>query len=223
MRSALALVIAVGLAAHIQAEGLLTANPTARVRPMQKRVESLLATGMDRSATFRQLVRRLERSDVIVYVEARHDMRNGVGASMRFVTRSATDRFVRIQLNADYTTTRWSPCWATNCSTPWKSPNTPRCSRPTTCARSIGARACGPGPTASTRKRRGKPDTWCATRSSGSRATCAWRAAPALDETRLLDGSPIVADDHDTGPRLSQRSSTGDQEFTGRSQGRLDL
>ncbi len=57
---------------------------------------------MDRSATFRQLVRRIERSDVIVYVEARHGMRDGVGGSMRFVTRSATDRFVRIQLNADY-------------------------------------------------------------------------------------------------------------------------
>jgi hypothetical protein len=102
MRSALALVIAVGLAAHIQAEGLLTANPRARVRPMEKRVELLLATGMDKSPTFRQLVRRIEQSDVIVYVEARHDMRDGVGASMRFLTRSATDRFVRIQLNADY-------------------------------------------------------------------------------------------------------------------------
>ena len=102
MRSALALVIAVGLAAHIQADGLRTTNPNARVRPMQKRVEALLSTGMDRSATFRQLVRRIERSDVIVYVEARHDLRDGVGASMRFVTRSASDRFLRILLNADY-------------------------------------------------------------------------------------------------------------------------
>jgi hypothetical protein len=102
MRSALALVIAVGLAAHIHADGLQTPNPKARVRPMQKRVEALLSTGMDRSATFRQLVRRIEGSDVIVYVEARHDLRAGVGASMRFVTRSASDRFLRIQLNADY-------------------------------------------------------------------------------------------------------------------------
>ena len=69
---------------------------------MHDRVELLLATGMDRSATFRQLVRRIERSDVIVYVEARHDLRDGVGGSMRFLARSATDRFVRIQLNADY-------------------------------------------------------------------------------------------------------------------------
>ena len=69
---------------------------------MHERVEMLIATGMDRSATFRQLVRRIERSDVIVYVEARRDLRDGVGGSMRFLARSATDRFVRIQLNADY-------------------------------------------------------------------------------------------------------------------------
>ena len=102
MRSALALVIAVGLAAHIQADVLRTTNPKARVRPMQKRVEALLSTGMERSATFRQLVRRIEGSDVIVYVEARHDLRDGIGASMRFVTRSASDRFLRVQLNADH-------------------------------------------------------------------------------------------------------------------------
>lgn len=102
MRSALALVIALGLAAHIHADGPLTTNPNARVRPMNKRVETLLATGMDRSATFRQLVRRIEASDVIVYVEARPDMRDGLGASMRFMTCSATDRFVRVQLNATY-------------------------------------------------------------------------------------------------------------------------
>ena len=39
---------------------------------------------------------------MIVYVEARHDLRDGVGGRCGFVTRSATDRFVRIQLNADY-------------------------------------------------------------------------------------------------------------------------
>ena len=104
MRSTLALVIAL-LTAHVHAEGPQATNPHARLRPilrpMHERVEMLIATGMDRSATFRQLVRRIEHSDVIVYVEARHDLRDGVGGSMRFLARSATDRFVRIQLNAD--------------------------------------------------------------------------------------------------------------------------
>jgi len=103
MRSALALVIALGLAAHIHADGLQVTTRTTRVRPMDKRVEAVLATGIDRSATFRELVRRIEASDVIVYVETRHDLRDGLGASMRFVTSSATHRFVRVQLNATST------------------------------------------------------------------------------------------------------------------------
>ena len=102
MRSALALVIALGLTAHIHADGPLVTNLTARVRPVHKRVQALLATGMERSATFRQLVRRIESSDVIVYVETRPDLRDGVGASMRFMACSATDRFVRVQLNGTY-------------------------------------------------------------------------------------------------------------------------
>lgn len=69
--SALPLVIALGMAAHVHADGLHATDPRARV-------------------------------NVIVYVEAWHDLRDGVGASMRFITRSASDRFVRIQLNADY-------------------------------------------------------------------------------------------------------------------------
>ena len=62
----------------------------------------LLATGMDCSVTFRQLVRRIEPSDVILHAEARHDLCDGAAASMRFLPRSATHRFVRIELNADW-------------------------------------------------------------------------------------------------------------------------
>ncbi len=102
MRSALALVIALTGVAGIHAETLRAVNPHARVRPLQARVAQWLSTGIDRSATFRELVRRIEASDVIVYVEARHDLREGVGGSMRFIARSATDRLVRVQLNAAY-------------------------------------------------------------------------------------------------------------------------
>lgn len=101
MRGALTWLIVLGVSAHIQAGGAGTLNSHARVRAMDKRVETLLATGMDRSPTFRQLVRRIEGSDVIVYIEARHDLRIG-GASMRFLAKSASDRFVRIQLNAGH-------------------------------------------------------------------------------------------------------------------------
>jgi hypothetical protein len=100
MRSALVLVVAIGVVAPLEAVRPPVTNPHARVRAMQPKVEKLLATGMDRSAAFRQLVRRIEASDVIVYIEARHDLRDGVGASMRFLATSATDRFLKIQLDA---------------------------------------------------------------------------------------------------------------------------
>ena len=104
MRLALALVIALAAAQGLTAERLHVSNPTTRIRPMEKRVESLVAAGMARSETFRALVRRLEASDVIVYIEARHDLREGVGASMKYIVTSASDRFLRIQLNAAYNT-----------------------------------------------------------------------------------------------------------------------
>jgi hypothetical protein len=100
MRTALALVMTIGLLAELGAGAAEIANPKARVRAMQPRIEKLLATGMERSPSFRRLVHRLEQSDVIVYIDARYDLREGVGASMRFLATSASDRFVKIQLDA---------------------------------------------------------------------------------------------------------------------------
>ena len=100
MRTALALVVAIGMVAVVEADAPEVANPNARVRAMQPRVEKLIRTGMERSPSFRRLVHRLEHSDVIVYIDARYDLRVGVGASMRFLATSASDRFVRIQLDA---------------------------------------------------------------------------------------------------------------------------
>ena len=203
MRLALALVIAL-LTAHIHAEGPQATNPHARLRPilrpMHERVEMLIATGMDRSATFRQLVRRIERSDVIVYVEARRGLRDGVGGSMRFLARSATDRFVRIQLNAD-------------------------CSNHTLVAL-LGhelqhvvevadhAEVQSPGDLRDFYRRTGVrtgPDTFDsdAARRVGYLVRSEIFKKPgdlrlargaSLDEQRLLDGSSFTADDHDVAP-----------------------
>lgn len=102
MRAALALVVALGLVTPLGAGGPVAVDPHARVRPLSQRVADVIARGMDRSATFRRLVRRIEASDVIVYIETRRDLRAGVGATMRFVTCSASDRFVRVLLNGEY-------------------------------------------------------------------------------------------------------------------------
>jgi hypothetical protein len=100
MRAAIAAIVGTFLAGGLQpVSGESIANPHAHVRAMQKDGEALLAEGMAHSASFRRLVNRIEESNVIVYIDIRPDMRPGVGGSLRFLAESATDRFLRIQLN----------------------------------------------------------------------------------------------------------------------------
>jgi hypothetical protein len=83
---------------------MLLATPPAeirfRLRAMQPPTERLIERGLAESATFRRLVHELQQSNVIVYVEIRPDLRTHVGGSLRFLAKSATDRFLRISLNA---------------------------------------------------------------------------------------------------------------------------
>jgi hypothetical protein len=72
-----------------------------RVRPMQAIGHKLIEHGLERSETFRQLVRNLEESDVIAYVDVRSDMTPDRLGATRFLTRSASHRFVRIMINRD--------------------------------------------------------------------------------------------------------------------------
>jgi hypothetical protein len=74
-------------------------DPTTRVRPTQSLASRLIEEGSTKSPTFRRLVSRLQRSDVIVYVSVRLDMRPSLGGSLRFLGNSATDRFVLVSLN----------------------------------------------------------------------------------------------------------------------------
>ncbi len=100
MRAAIAAIIGAFLAGGVQpVSGESIANPHAHVRAMEKEGAALLAEGMAHSPSFRRLVDRLEQSDVIVYIDVRPDMRPEVGGSLRFLAESATDRFLRIQLN----------------------------------------------------------------------------------------------------------------------------
>jgi hypothetical protein len=100
MRAAIAAIIGAFLAGGVQpVSGESVANPRAHVRAMQKEGAALLADGIAHSPSFRRLVNRIEQSDVIVYIDVRPDMRPGVGGSLRFLAESATDRFLRIQLN----------------------------------------------------------------------------------------------------------------------------
>jgi len=74
-------------------------EPTTRLRPTQSMASQLIDEGTTKSPTFRRLVSRLQRSDVIVYVSVRLDMRPSLGGSLRLLGNSATDRFLLVSLN----------------------------------------------------------------------------------------------------------------------------
>lgn len=76
------------------------ADPEARVRASHPRLAQLLEEGEQRSATLRDLIARLQLSDVIVHLESAppgHPMDGG----MQFVGAVALTRYVRVTLRTD--------------------------------------------------------------------------------------------------------------------------
>jgi hypothetical protein len=74
-------------------------NP--RVRPYDGRSASLLLRGIERSTTLRLIVERLERSNVITYVEMQPALRQQLAGRMVWLTATGTARYVRISLNPE--------------------------------------------------------------------------------------------------------------------------
>jgi hypothetical protein len=94
----LALACAFAAAAPLAADAP-SMDPMRRLRPTQSLASRLVEDGMSKSPTFRRLVSRLQRSDVIVYVSVKPDMQPSLGGSLRYLGNSATDRFVLVLLN----------------------------------------------------------------------------------------------------------------------------
>jgi hypothetical protein len=77
-------------------------SETVSLRPTEPIARKLVSEGLRRSPTIRRLADRLQRSDVIVYVDVRSDMPSHTVGSLRFVTPSASHRFLRISFNRQY-------------------------------------------------------------------------------------------------------------------------
>lgn len=105
MRLAISIVASLLVVAQLDVRGAGTdpSSTRVRVRPMQSDGARALAVGIAHSATFRELVDRIERSHVIVYIDLRPDMPTNRGGALRFLARSATDCFVKISLNRVFT------------------------------------------------------------------------------------------------------------------------
>ena len=105
-------VLPLALAAAVAGEPLTLAaaldSPTRHVRTEQRAVRRLLALGFTQSPTFASLVARLERSDVIVYIEQVARLQGGLEGRLVMLPRAGHHRYVRVQIasqdNADQST-----------------------------------------------------------------------------------------------------------------------
>ena len=85
------------------ASGQAHAAEIARVRLLDRGVERLYEDALDRSPTLRRLVRTLEQSDVIVYVELRPWLPRSLPAGLTFAGAGGGFRYLRIVLNPSNT------------------------------------------------------------------------------------------------------------------------
>lgn len=72
-----------------------------RLRPQDGRSTALLDAGARRSETFRQLIARINRSDVIVYVEMAPALRGRFAGTLQWVAATKNFRYVRVSLNPE--------------------------------------------------------------------------------------------------------------------------
>jgi hypothetical protein len=75
--------------------------PSPRLRPQSPRAERWLADGIARSKTFRALVARIERGDVIVYLESQPALGPGLSACVTWMATTPQVRFVRASIRPD--------------------------------------------------------------------------------------------------------------------------
>src|SRR5687767_7388995 len=71
------------------------ASSLKRIRPRDPDAAMLLRFGTERSARFREIVRHLERSNVIVYIDVRMESAHPLGGGLTFVGETAGCRWLR--------------------------------------------------------------------------------------------------------------------------------
>lgn len=79
----------------------VVAEPVLTPRPLDALAAEAFAAAIERSATARSLVKRLEASNVIVHIESSRTMPLGIGGMTRFVVSRGGFRYVRIYIGAD--------------------------------------------------------------------------------------------------------------------------
>ena len=73
----------------------------ARIRPQDPRLVLLLRQGVERSATLRALVDRIEASNVFVYVALSPLMKSNLSGKLTWMTRAGDYRYLRATINTE--------------------------------------------------------------------------------------------------------------------------
>jgi hypothetical protein len=74
-----------------------------RLRPQDARLELALKEGAARSTTFKALVDRIEKSNVIVYIATNPIMKSNLSGMLTWMTRVGDYRYVRASISPDLT------------------------------------------------------------------------------------------------------------------------
>ena len=75
-----------------------------RVRGVSPKMKDLIELGMRRSITFRTLVQAINKSDLVVYLEAARSLPAGLDGRLTFLTSAGGVRYVHVQITNSLTT-----------------------------------------------------------------------------------------------------------------------
>ena len=73
----------------------------ARIRPQDPRLAELIGEGLAHSATFRDIVRRLESGNLFVYVTLSPNMRASLAGKLTWMSKSGAFRYMRATINTE--------------------------------------------------------------------------------------------------------------------------
>jgi hypothetical protein len=73
----------------------------ARIRPQDPRLVELIRTGVGRSVTLRDIVRRLEAGNLIVYISLNPAMKSNLAGKLTWMTKSGIFRYVKVTINTE--------------------------------------------------------------------------------------------------------------------------
>jgi hypothetical protein len=103
MRTLLALLVGCFISTSVFA-GVPDAWRMARLRPQDPRLVNLIREGAARSATFRNIVNRIEAGNVFVYVSLSPNLSPGLAGKLTWISHAGAYRYLKATINTEQNT-----------------------------------------------------------------------------------------------------------------------